>query len=102
MESEVAGEVGDFRVAGLISPVAPEELLCELVDWVFRCLLCRRVSSLWSFMRIDRLAGAISSDGCNDFDRIWRLEAVGISPSLIDLSRSDSESDESPDDEELE
>lgn len=53
-------------------------------------------------MRIDRLAGAISSDGCNDFDLVWWLKVVGVSPSLIDLSRSESDSEESPEDEEFE
>ena len=32
ISSDAAGEVGDFRVAGDISPIAPEPLLCVLAD----------------------------------------------------------------------
>jgi hypothetical protein len=106
MRSEAAGDVGDLRVAGEISPaeMAPEPLLCELADWSFRCFLWRRLSSLWSFMRIDRLAGAISSEPCNDLERVWRPELPDAewSSSLINRSKSDSDSEDIPDEDELE
>ena len=45
---EAAGEVGDLRAAGEISggEIAPEPLLCELVDCDLRCFLCLKLSSL--------------------------------------------------------
>jgi len=94
------GDVGDFRFAGEMSPaeMAPEPLLCVLVDWVLRCFLCLRLSSWCSFIRIDLLAGAISSEPCNDLDLVCRFELPRFS-SLME--RSDSDPDDNPDEEEL-
>lgn len=50
-------------------------------------------------MRIDRLAGAISSPPCKDFDLVCLVEDVG-SESLMERSRSDSDSDDIPDEDE--
>lgn len=51
---------------------------------------------------MDRLAGAISSELCKDFERLWRLEVEEVcSASFLGLSRSDSDSEDTPDDEEL-
>ena len=105
IEREAAGDVGDLRVAGEISfvEIAPEPLLCVLVDCALRCFLCRKLSSLWSLIRIDRLAGAISSGFCRDFDRVCRAEPdAARSVSLTVRSRSESESDDMPDEEEFE
>jgi hypothetical protein len=54
-------------------------------------------------IRIDRLAGAISSEPCNDFERVWRLDddESSFSPSVIERSRSDSDSDDIPDEDEF-
>jgi hypothetical protein len=105
-EREEAGDVGDLRVAGEISAgeIAPEPLLCVLDGCDLRCFLCLKLSSLWSLIRIERLAGAVSSESCCDFDRVWRVEppSGGCSASSTIPSGSDSDSDESPDDEEFE
>lgn len=71
IDKDAAGDVGDFNAAGDISgaAMAPEPLLCVLVDCALRCFRCRRLSSLCSFMRIERRAGAISS-ACKDFERL--------------------------------
>ena len=54
-------------------------------------------------MRMDRLAGAISSELCNDFEREWRVadDAPDSPVSPIDRSRSDSDSEDMPDEVEL-
>lgn len=105
-EREEAGDVGDLRVAGDISAgeIAPEPLLCVLDGCDLRGFLCLKLSSLWSLIRIDRLAGVVSSESCCDFDRVWRVEPPSWcrSASSSIPSGSDSDSDESPDDEECE
>lgn len=105
MERDEAGDVGDLRVAGEISlpAIAPDPLLCVLVDCAFRCFRCRTLSSLWSLILIERLAGAISSEACSDFERVCRAEADNddCSVSLMDRSRSDSDSEDRPDEEEF-
>jgi len=52
---------------------------------------------------MDRLAGAISSEFCNDLEREWRLadDAPDSPFSLMDRSRSDSDSEDMPDEDEL-
>ena len=52
---------------------------------------------------MDLLAGAISSEPWRDLERVWRFEDAepGFSPSLMDLSRSDSDSDDKPDEDEF-
>jgi len=52
---------------------------------------------------MDRLAGEISSEPCNDFERVCRLEdpEPAFSVSLIERSRSDSDSDDIPDEDEF-
>lgn len=41
-----AGDVGDLSVAGDISAIAPEPLLCVLVELDFLCFRCLKLSSL--------------------------------------------------------
>lgn len=51
---------------------------------------------------MERLAGAISSEFCKDFERLWRLELeVVCSASSLGLSRSDSDPEDTPDDDEF-
>jgi len=85
-----AGPVGDFREAA-----ASEEMESALDDWAFfAALRCLRASSLWCrVMRIDLLAGAISSARAValDLERVWR-EGLSRSSSRVG-DRSLSESD---------
>jgi hypothetical protein len=90
------GDVGDLSCAEM-SGVAPSPCAALGADgWLFRCLRCRRASSLWSLIRIDRLAGAISS-APDDLDRECRLDCTLDLPDADALPTSDSDSDDIPD-----
>lgn len=84
------GPVGDLRSAAASGDTWPELRLgaSAFLD----ALLCLRASSLCSLIRIDRLAGAISSppDEAFDLERVWR---DGGSWSSREGGRSLSESD---------
>lgn len=90
MDDTVAGPVGDLSEAA-----ASDETELLLDDCAFLAALrCLNASSLWcSVMRIDRLAGAISSarDDVLDLERVCR-EGLSQSVSRVaDFSLSDSD-----------
>ena len=72
--SDDAGDVGDLRVAAEIGGSLLEEtgeLEREAAERDF-CFFCFVDPSLYSFMRMERLAG-VASSGANDvdFERVW-------------------------------
>lgn len=103
IEREEAGEVGDFRASGEMPPdgKSPDTLPWDAVDCALRCFRCRIESSEWSFIRMDLRAGAISSEFCIDFDRVCRAGELASPYSSSLIGRSDSDSEDNPDDDEL-
>lgn len=94
---EDEGEVGDLSVAIVSSaglhPKGLELVVLLVVSLVFlRCFRRLRLSSLWSFKRIDRRAGAISSPdaGMLGFDRVGLPSELGA----FDLLRSNASDSE--------
>jgi hypothetical protein len=90
LEAAVAGPVGDFKEAAASGET---ELLFDDCAF-FAAFRCLSASSLWcSVMRIDLLAGAISSALADalDLDRVCR-DGLSMSPSRVG-GRSLSESD---------
>lgn len=81
-------------------PGEPPDVDGLLVDWVFRCFRCLIASSVCSLILIERRAGAISSDGESDFDRLCLLLVCDFSLRAGVRSKSDSDSEDIPDDDE--
>ena len=96
IRNDDAGDVGDFKFATvsavcslLSAPAAP--LLVDLDPSALLCLRRRVVSSLYSLIRIDRLAGVVSSEEEDGWDLAWLWGIFSFSLSLLPASSSDSD-----------